>query len=522
MATDQIRPQTGPQQSFATTPADIVLYGGSAGSGKTWSLLLEPLRHVDNGDFGAVIFRRTYPRITNEGGLWDESKKLYNHLRGKPSENKLNWRFPSGSTISFRHLEYEKHLQDWHGAQIPLICFDELVEFTSRMFIYMLSRNRTTCGVHPYIRATCNPDGESWVYEWVRWWIGDEGYPIPERSGVIRWFIRLDETLHWFGSRDDAVQHAIGAGISATESDAMPKSFTFISAKLDDNPALLEKNPEYRANLMALPHVDRERLLGGNWKIKPNVGEMFPRSGWKFVKAPPAGLLLARGWDKAGTEGGRGARSAGVLIGLDMHTHRWFVVNAVMGRWGDIEREDTILTTTKMDAQRYGNLVCTILEQEPGSGGKDSALQTVRNLRGHDVRIERVTGEKSSRWRPFATQVQAGNVYLVDDDTWDWSEFVAELDALSGNARQDGSRLKDLADAVSLAFNLLCTSDDAFVHGAILASGDPDHVLDESRPFDDRELAELPDYLRELIDETGKLQGEEKPLQSRRDDDLVW
>ena len=63
----EIRPQTGKQEQFLSTPADIAIYGGGAGSGKTWALLLEPLRHINNPKFGAVIFRRTYPQITNEG-----------------------------------------------------------------------------------------------------------------------------------------------------------------------------------------------------------------------------------------------------------------------------------------------------------------------------------------------------------------------------------------------------------------------------------------------------------------------
>ena len=72
-----IGPQPGPQERFLASSSDIAIYGGSAGGGKTWALLMEPLRHVHNPDFGAVFFRRSTVQIRNEGGLWDESAKLY-------------------------------------------------------------------------------------------------------------------------------------------------------------------------------------------------------------------------------------------------------------------------------------------------------------------------------------------------------------------------------------------------------------------------------------------------------------
>jgi len=73
---DAIRAQKGPQEAFLACSADICIYGGSAGR-QSFGLLLEPLRHIGNKNFGGVIFRRTSPQITNEGALWDEAGKLY-------------------------------------------------------------------------------------------------------------------------------------------------------------------------------------------------------------------------------------------------------------------------------------------------------------------------------------------------------------------------------------------------------------------------------------------------------------
>ena len=158
-----LKPQKGPQEDFLANKADIVIYGGAAGGGKTFGLLLEPLRHIDNKDFGVVIFRRVSTQINAEGGLWDTALQMYMPLGISYKTQPYQITFPSGAKITFSHLQYEKDVYSYQGSQIPLICFDELTHFTETQFWYMLSRNRSMCGVKPYIRATCNPDADSWV-----------------------------------------------------------------------------------------------------------------------------------------------------------------------------------------------------------------------------------------------------------------------------------------------------------------------------------------------------------------------
>ena len=114
--------------------ADIVIGGGAAGAGKTFSLLLDPLRYTQNKDFGAVIFRRTTPQITNPGALWDESSRIYPFCGATSNKSALSWTFQSGSKIKFSHLEHEKNVYDWQGSQIPFIGFDELTHFSKFSF----------------------------------------------------------------------------------------------------------------------------------------------------------------------------------------------------------------------------------------------------------------------------------------------------------------------------------------------------------------------------------------------------
>ena len=203
----EIRPQKGPQEDFLSTAADIGIYGGAAGSGKSWALCYESLRHIGNPKFGAVIFRRTSKQVRAEGGLWDRSMEIFPYAKAEPRESVLQWRFPSGAKVTFSHLEHENDRFNWDGSQIPYIGFDELIHFKESMFFYMLSRNRSTFGKKPYVRATTNPDAESWVADFISWWIDqDTGYPIPERCGKLRWFYRGEDKIFWYDSKAEAME----------------------------------------------------------------------------------------------------------------------------------------------------------------------------------------------------------------------------------------------------------------------------------------------------------------------------
>ena len=148
----KIAAQAGPQTAFLRSGADLCIYGGAAGGGKTAGLILEPLRHVGRvANFTAVFFRRTMPQITNPGALWDESLNFYPRLGGTPHLRLREWRWPRSGKIKFSHLQFETTVYDWQGAQITLLCFDELTHFSAHQFFYMVSRNRSTCGVRPYI-----------------------------------------------------------------------------------------------------------------------------------------------------------------------------------------------------------------------------------------------------------------------------------------------------------------------------------------------------------------------------------
>ncbi len=283
-----IEPQDGYQINFLSSSADICIGGGAAGVGKTYSLLLEPLRHKDVKGFGTVCFRRTSPQIRNEGGLWDTSNEIYPLVGAIPRESSLEWDF--GLTkLKFSHLEYEKNIYDWQGSQITLIEFDELTHFSKKMFFYLLTRNRSVCGINPYVRATTNPDPDSWVAEFLSWWIDQNtGFPIPERDGVLRYLIVDGENYIWGNTKNECIEkasHLLEEVVrrSGIDPSIFVKSVTFVSGNIYDNKILLETNPAYLGNLLAQDKATQAALLHSNWKTVVSDLDIYDYASFRGV-----------------------------------------------------------------------------------------------------------------------------------------------------------------------------------------------------------------------------------------------
>ena len=447
----EIRPQLGPQEAFLTSPADVVIYGGAAGGGKTYGMLLDALHYTHVRGFGAVFFRKNHNQIFSEGGLWDTSLDLYTGLpNAVPAIGKSQWKFldPRGRTlsrVSFKHIERDMDIGKWQGSQICGLYFDELTHFSEKTFFYMFSRNRSLCGVKPYTRASCNPDADSWVAKFIEWWIDpNTGYPIPERSGVIRWFIRIEEVLHWADTREELWERFNLT--TQTERDK-PKSVTFIAASVYDNKLLLEKDPGYLANLEAMALVERERLLHGNWKIKAAAGLYFKRTqiGDKLSIVPADVVRWVRAWDLAATaedEGGDPAYTAGVLMGKRSNG-RYIIADVINLRLSAADVRKTIKLTAQTDLHKYRR-VRVRLPQDPGQAGKAQAQSFIRYLAGFDVRAVAESGSKEARAEPVAAQWQAGNFDVVIGD-WN-EEYFAQMESFPS------SKFKDMVDATSSAF----------------------------------------------------------------------
>lgn len=439
----EFKGQPGPQTEFLKCEADICIFGGAAGGSKTYGLLLDPLRHYDNPNFESVIFRRNNKQVRNTGGLWDTSRKIYPFLNGIPHETYLKWKFPSGFGIRFDGLEQENSVHDWQGAQIPHIGFDELTHFTEYQFMYLMSRNRSNAGTPGRIRATTNPDPDSWVRWFIDWWIGEDGYPIKARSGKLRYFVRRKDKIIWGNSKRE-IYEKVGKG-----PDILPKSLTFIPARLEDNKILMKDDPSYKATLLSMGHVEVERLYRGNWNIRPSTGDMFDRDRFEIVDNLPAGWTdQVRFWDKAGTKPNEKNKNPDWTRGLKMVKYPnglYIVVDVRSTRDEPGEVNAIIKTIATQDGY-----ACRIKEQQdPGQAGKEEAQNFTRMLSGFNVSTQPFSRNKVLRSEGVRAQVFARNVKLLKGS---WNEdFLRELHAWTG----DENETDDQVDAFSGAFNEL-------------------------------------------------------------------
>ena len=447
-----LRPQKGAQERFLASSADIAIYGGAAGAGKTYALLLAGLRYKNVPGFSCTIFRKNYNQIFSQGGLYDTSFEMYSGIKGaqyKASKGEWSFSDPSGkiiSKINFKHIERDEELQNFQGSQICGLLYDELTHFTSQQFFYMLSRNRSTCGVKPFVRATCNPDADSWVSEFIEWWIDqDTGYPIPERSGKLRYFIRRDEILYWADTKQQLWDEF---HLVTPEERSEPRSATFVCATLQDNEILMKTNPSYLANLKALPVVERERLLYGNWKIKNSAGMYFKKEQvGNYIRIIPDDVIMwVRCWDLAASEKtktGDPAFTAGVLMGK-RRNGRYVVADVINKQMSAGNVRKMIKLTAQQDIARFGRVRIRI-PQDPGQAGKEQAQTYIRDLAGYDIRAVPESGSKEARAEPMAAQWQAGN---FDVFIGAWNEiYLNQLENFPEG------KFKDMVDASANAFN---------------------------------------------------------------------
>lgn len=449
-----ITAQPGPQTEFLSCNADICIYGGEAGGGKSYGIILDPLHFYDNGEVEALILRRTTPQIKQSGGLWVKSLPLYKSLGAVANLSELKYTFPSGMCIKMQGLEYDSSAIDQDGSQIAVLYFDELRHFSEFQFYYMISRVRSTSGILPYIRATTNPEPAGWLRELVDWWIGEDGYAISERSGVIRYFVRINDSMFWNDDKELLIEEMINKGHK--ESDILPRSFTFIHASLSDNPALIKEDPNYRANILMQNKIECERLLG-NWNARGKAGDYFQREMFEEIEEfeLPTDRVICRSTDRAATKKEEGKVNknqnkkndpdATCSIKMSRDRSGIFYIEDFSGlKFKNPTQVDQMIFNT---ATQDGVKCHVVLSQDPAQAGKFEIDYYIKRLAKFVVATYTESGDKEVRVAPCSAQAGHGNIRIVKGD-WNKDLYIYLEYFPTG-------RYKDPIDALSGAFNYL-------------------------------------------------------------------
>jgi hypothetical protein len=266
----------GPQEDFLAASETDVLYGGAAGGGKSYAMLVDPLRYAHKAAHRALIIRRSMPELRE---LIDKSRELYpKAFPGcKYREVEKLWNFPSGAKIEFGFLERDADVYRYQGQAYSWIGFDEITHLpTEFSWNYLASRLRTTDPeIVPYMRCTANPGGVG--AHWVK----------------NRYILPADPDTSFIGK------------------DGLSRKF--IPARLEDNP-FLATDGRYEKMLKALPPTQRKQLLEGNWDV--NEGAAFTEFNIEEHVIAPFQIPIH--WERVkGVDYGYASESACVWAALD-------------------------------------------------------------------------------------------------------------------------------------------------------------------------------------------------------------
>lgn len=425
---------------------DILLTGGGAGSGKSFTCLTKALKFINDPAARVMIIRRSYPMLKLSGGLVDESKGIYSHFGGEFKVQSLTWVFPNGATVQFAAIPDK--LADWQGLQASHMLVDEGAEFTQMEILFLMSRLRSAkYKGHLSMMISCNPDRNSFLYDWVKWSLDEEtGIPKPGTEYTTRYFVNIGGKIHWADSREEL--------IDTYGTQFTPLSFRFIPATVFDNPILIRMNPGYLANLQAQPRVNQLRFLYGSWTARPEGAGFFNRDWVEFVDHPPVNpVARIRSWDFAASVPSETNPDPDWTAGTKMSRDRfgiYYIEDCNRFRKLTDGVLQSVIETAEADGLQETRVT---IPKDPGAGGKAANTFFMRTLAENGVMAKSVTVSghvgKVQRFLPFCALAESGCVRIVRGD---WNEdFLTELEHFIG----DRNAKDDMVDSTSDAFNEL-------------------------------------------------------------------
>jgi predicted phage terminase large subunit-like protein len=446
---NQYGPASEKQRMFLTSTADIIIYGGGAGCGKSHCALLKALGQIKDQYFRAVFIRQTRTQLLQSGGLFDEAKQMYKPFKPKFHEQKLSATFPSGSVISFAGLDRIEDRYNFDGGQYSLVVFDEAQHQQEISILYLMSRLRSKAQMSSQLVMTCNPLYNSFLRSWVEWHLDPEtGIPIPERDGVVRYFTNDAGKVVFALTKEEMKQKCP----HIAEEHIL--TISFISATIFDNPIGIQKNPKYLAFLLGLKRVEKMRLLEGSWYAKEEAAGYFKGEWLDVVSLRPVVVTKrVRAWDISGSIPSESNPNpdwtAGVLMSRDK-IGRYYIEDCVRFR----DRAHGVLEQIIQTAIHDGQDVDIVIPADPGAAGKAYAQTIIRELaeRGFYARMFNASLSKVLRFQPFSAIAEAKHVSIVRGP-WN-DEYLDELEAFDGSRKNKD----DMVDATSDAFKHLAQS----------------------------------------------------------------
>lgn len=418
-----------------------------AGCGKSHQALLKVLKYKDDPNFRAIFVRETSVQLSQAGGLYQEAEKMWKQFGAKfKTHPTMTATFPSGAQVQFKVCGADRDITNFDGGQFSLVVFDEAQNHTDVQIRYLESRIRSQAkGPHQLI-ATCNPRRDSHLMPFVAWYLDpDTGIPVPERSGVERYYASCNGTMVFAETKQELID---------TYPGVRPQSYTFISATIRDNPRMKVLNPGYVARLENLKRVERERLLLGSWFAKEESSGYFKRDWCEIVELRPNVVVTrARGMDLASTLPSEAYPNPDWTASVRMSKGKdgfYYVEHVERYRKLTHSVLEQITDTSKADIGEFGQRVPVWIPKDPGAAGAAANMFFIKTLveNGVDARTEQMSGHigKLSRMQPFLSLAEAGLVKVVKGD-WNEMWFNELEDFVDGNRMQKD----DMWDATATA-----------------------------------------------------------------------
>lgn len=452
-------------------------------SGKSYLCLLKALKYAyQDPDFNGVIFRRNSDPVRQ--GLFAKAKSIYRPLKPHVKEQamEMDFRKTHGGHLKFTHLDQVSSAEMNHqGQEYTMVLFDELTQFEQEQFLYLIGRLRSESKTSAFCMATCNPDPDSFVLDWVEWYLDPEGFPDQDKVGKIRYFITKDDKPVFRDTPEELEEEFpeycwVENPNTGEKTHVPPMSFTFISASVFDNPALLNGEPRYMAKLKGQTEVMRRRLLEGNWYARAQGSNFFSREWLKKADNLPDDVRIVRAWDKGYSEPSEKNRHPDYTSSIKMAKDdlgNYYLIGdycdnhhdkgeSVLGsfRVSIGQRNKWMLEQAKADETLHNERVQVVIPKESGAG-KGETEQLIRMFESEMIAVTvadvtNVKFAKEKRFSAFSSAAENGLVYIIESSfnraTLEF--FYNQLEKFDGQ-RSTAYKKDDLVDAVSDAYNTL-------------------------------------------------------------------